>query len=57
MIRVIVIIVTYNGMQWLPKCLDNLYNSKFPVDILIIDNNSQDDGVFFIKAIVHNLSY
>ena len=50
MIRVIVIIVTYNGMQWLPKCLDNLYNSKFPVDILIIDNNSQDDGVFFIKS-------
>lgn len=47
--KVIVIIVTYNGKQWYQKCFDSLRNSLTPLDTIVIDNNSSDDTVSFIK--------
>lgn len=43
MAEIIVIIVTYNGKQWIRKCLENLRESLIPVKTIIVDNNSTDD--------------
>lgn len=40
-----IIIVTYNGMQWLSKCL----KSTIPYPVIIVDNDSSDGTVEFIK--------
>lgn len=48
--KVTTIIVTYNGMKWLEKCLSSLRNSTHPTDIIIIDNGSTDESISFIKA-------
>lgn len=47
--RVGVVIVTFNGMKWIEKCLASLMNSAIPLSIIVIDNNSTDDTVSFIK--------
>jgi GT2 family glycosyltransferase len=40
-----IVIVTYNGMKWLEKCLESTAN--FPV--VVIDNNSEDGTIQFIE--------
>ena len=47
--KVFVIIVTYNGMKWLPECIASLVTSTIPVTILIVDNNSTDGSVPYIE--------
>ena len=44
-----VVIVTYNGMQWIEKCIDSLIHSNISLNIIIIDNLSTDGTVEFIK--------
>jgi GT2 family glycosyltransferase len=41
-----IILVTYNAMPWLSKCLE----STKPYTVIVVDNNSADDTVNFIKA-------
>lgn len=48
--RVFVIIVTYNGSKWIRKCLDSVFKSTIPVNVLVIDNCSTDDTVEIIKT-------
>jgi GT2 family glycosyltransferase len=48
-VKVIAIIVTYNGIKWYQKCFDSLINSIIPIEIIAIDNNSVDETVPFIK--------
>jgi GT2 family glycosyltransferase len=43
------IVVTYNGMTWIEKCLSSLQNSSFATRIVVIDNCSSDNTVHFIK--------
>ena len=41
-----IVIVTHNGMQWLPKCLESVK----AYSIIVVDNNSKDDDTReFIK--------
>lgn len=40
--KIYCIIVTYNGMQWIDKCLTSLQKSSFRPVILVIDNGSSD---------------
>ncbi|MET3020015.1 glycosyltransferase family 2 protein [Flavobacterium hydatis] len=47
--KVSVVIVTYNGDQWIEKVIKSLYSSKIEVKIIIIDNNSFDKTVNLIK--------
>ena len=47
--KVIAIIVTYNGMKWYQKCFDSLLNSTIPIEIVAIDNYSSDETVLFVK--------
>lgn len=47
--RIIAIVVAYNGMEWYKKCFDSLKYSSVPVEIIVIDNQSSDNTVSFIK--------
>jgi GT2 family glycosyltransferase len=50
MIKIVSIVVTYNGMKWIEECLSSLYESSLPIDIIVIDNNSSDQTVSCIKS-------
>jgi len=47
--RVFVIIVTYNGAHWIDKNIGSLLSSSYPVDIIVVDNNSTDNSVQLLK--------
>lgn len=48
--KVLVIIVTYNAMNWAKRCFESLRNSNVPVDTLVIDNGSTDGTQEFIRT-------
>lgn len=47
--KVAVIIVTYNGSEWLEKCLQSLAQSTIPVVVIAVDNASSDNSVTILK--------
>lgn len=47
--KVFCIIVTYNAMKWIDKCLTKLQESSLVPAIVVIDNCSKDESVSFIK--------
>lgn len=49
MMKVLVIVVTYNATKWIDKCFSSLKKSSVPLDCIIIDNNSTDGTVSEIK--------
>lgn len=49
--RVLVIIVTYNGMKWIDRCFGSLKESEEPVDVFVVDNGSTDGTVARIREI------
>lgn len=48
-LKVLTIIVTWNAIDGIDKCLSSLYSSNYPTIIYVIDNNSTDGTVEFIK--------
>ena len=42
MAKVLAIVVTYNAMRWIDKCLGSLKESSAKVDIFVVDNGSGD---------------
>jgi len=45
-----IIIVNYNGLEYLQKCLDSILNNDFKnYEIILVDNNSQDESKSFVK--------
>lgn len=40
--KVTAIVVTYNGMQWVDRCLGSLRGSRIPVRTIVVDNRSTD---------------
>lgn len=48
-LKVFVIVVTYNGMQWYDRCFTSLRNSTIPVQTIVVDNASGDGTVDYIK--------
>ena len=48
-LKIIAIVVTYNGKAWIKKCLDSLRNSSKQVEIIVIDNGSEDGTQEIIK--------
>lgn len=47
--RIYIVIVTFNGMKWIENCLNKALNSSIPIQIVVVDNNSNDKTVSFIK--------
>lgn len=48
--KVLVIIVTYNAMKWIDKCLKSISQSTLPLSVFIIDNGSIDGTQEQIKT-------
>lgn len=44
--KISIVIVTYNGMKWLAKCLASIPSGY---EIIVVDNNSTDETCTFIK--------
>ena len=40
--EILTIVVTYNAMKWLDRCLGSLSESEVPTDVIVIDNGSVD---------------
>lgn len=47
--KVIAIVILYNGSKWIDKCFGSLINSTIPLYILAIDNASTDGSPQIIK--------
>lgn len=47
--KVFVIIVTYNGKQWYDRCFGSLCRSEIPIQVVVVDNASDDDTVEYIR--------
>lgn len=43
--KVLTVIVSYNFMQWIDRCISSLRNSVYSTDVLVIDNCSTDDTI------------
>lgn len=53
--RVLVIVVTYNGLRWLDRCLgsvagDGRSEMAMTVDLFVVDNDSTDGSADFVQA-------
>ena len=48
--EILVIIVTFNGMQWLERCISSVRASSIPADILVLDNGSTDGSVEWLQG-------
>jgi hypothetical protein len=45
-----IIIVNWNGLQWLPDCFTSLYKQKYKnFEIIFVDNASKDGSVAWVK--------
>lgn len=47
--KITVVIPNYNGMKYIPDCLQTLSAQDYPAHILIVDNGSTDGSVEWIK--------
>ena len=53
--RVLVIVVAYNGMRWLERCLSSVQTASGPdaavsADVFVVDNDSTDGSADFVAA-------
>jgi len=45
-----IIIVNYNGIQFLPKCIDSIISNCYKnYEIILVDNNSTDNSIEYVK--------
>ncbi|RIA10273.1 GT2 family glycosyltransferase [Flavobacteriaceae bacterium MAR_2010_72] len=47
--KLVVILVTYNGARWLRHCMQSAFESSIPVEVVVIDNNSTDNTLDILK--------
>lgn len=47
--KVYIIIVTYKSMKWIKTCLNSLRQSDYPLNIVIVDNNSNDGSIEYLS--------
>ena len=48
--RILVVVVTYNGMNWLDRCLGSIRTSNMPADVIVIDNGSKDGTCQYVPS-------
>ena len=52
-VLVTIIVVNYNGMRYLGRCLNSLFSMDYPleeVEIIVVDNGSSDGSLEFIQS-------
>lgn len=49
-VKVYIVIVTYNAMQWIDFCLQSLRHSTIPVKTIVVDNCSNDGTVAHVSS-------
>lgn len=48
--KVAILIINYNGLRWLPRCLSTVAKTKYPnYEVYLIDNASVDGSVEFVR--------
>lgn len=47
--KVLVIMATYNGADWLDTCLNGLFKSTVPLDLVVVDNHSTDNTLEILQ--------
>ena len=48
--KISIIIVNYNGQDFLTDCLDSVLKSDYPdFEVILVDNNSSDDFINIVK--------
>jgi GT2 family glycosyltransferase len=48
--RVSIIIVNYNGAEWLERCLESVFAQQYrPIEVIVVDNASIDGSVEMVK--------
>lgn len=50
MAEILTVVVTYNGMKWIERCLGSVRASAVPSDVMVIDNASDDGTPEWIRA-------
>ena len=55
--KLLVIIVTYNAMQWAKRCFDSIVNSSVLSDVFVVDNGSTDGTQEFIQKEYPNVLF
>ena len=48
--KILVIVVTYNGRKWLDRCLGSVRASAVPADLYVWDNDSTDGSPDFVQS-------
>lgn len=48
--NVYVVVVTYNGMRWLDRCLESISSSDIRLKTILIDNMSTDGSLQYVKT-------
>jgi GT2 family glycosyltransferase len=60
-LKILTVIVTYNGSKWIKKCIDSIQVSNIVTDIFVVDNASIDDSIFVLKSystiVLHESKY
>lgn len=49
MADILTVVVTYNGMQWIERCIKSVYSSAMASDLAVVDNGSTDGTAQWIK--------
>ena len=49
-VKIYAIIVTYNAMKWVDRCLGSVRGSSIPLVPVVIDNGSKDETVAYIRT-------
>ncbi len=49
MAEILTIVVTYNGMKWIERCLKSAIGSAVPTDVMVVDNGSDDGTPAWIR--------
>ncbi|MDR3328205.1 MAG: glycosyltransferase family 2 protein [Prevotellaceae bacterium] len=47
--KIFAIIATFNGRQWYDRCFGSLVSSNIKLNIVVVDNNSQDGSIDYIR--------
>ena len=55
--KLLVVIVTYNAMQWAERCFRSLTTSSLVPDVYVVDNGSSDGTQEFIKQHYPNVMF